>query len=147
MQAQLRAGVKGLVGGHEPCQLPKTPVLHQHGVHAPRAGLAQRLRRLGQLPIRQEGVEGKVDPDPVEMAVGHGVRKVFVCEIAGAAAGVEAAQSHVHGIGPVLHGSGQRLAGSGGSKQFHPYFLPCCALKSWRFKSETSFLAWVASSR
>ena len=125
VQAHLSAGVEGLIRGHLPGQKPQAPVLHQHRVHAPGACLAEGLRRLGQLPVGEEGVEGQVDLHPMPVAVVHGLGKGVIGKIPGAAAGVEAAQAHVHGIGPVLHGGQQGLRRPGRGEKLH-YFRPCC---------------------
>ena len=138
----------GLIRGHQPCQLPQAPILHQHRVHAPGGCLSQDLRRLGQLPVGEQGVQGEIDLHSALVTVVHGPGKVLVRKISGAAAGVKAAQAHVYSVGPVLHGGQQGLIGPGGGEQLHsPHFLPCWALKSWRFRSEISPLAWAASSR
>ena len=116
VQAHLCAGVEGLIRGHQPCQLPQAPILHQHRVHAPGGCLSQDLRRLGQLPVGEQGVQGEIDLHSALVTVVHGPGEVLVRKISGAAAGVKAAQAHVYSVGPVLHGGQQGLIGPGGGE-------------------------------
>ena len=61
-QAHLGAGVEGYVRHDFPRQRQKSPVLHQYGVYAHGAGFFQRVRRLYQLPVGQQGVQRQKDP-------------------------------------------------------------------------------------
>ena len=147
VQAHLSAGVEGNIGRNFPGQPPDAPVLDENGVHPHVRGFFQGLGGGRQLPVRHQGVQGQIHLHPPQMAVGHGLPELLVREIPGAAPGVEPAEAHVHGVCPVLHGGHHGLPAPGGAQQLHHWPRPCWALNSWRFSSEASFLAWVASSR
>ena len=149
VEAHLGAGVKGHIGGNFTGQVPHAPVLYQHGVHAHGAGLSQGLRRLGQLPVGDQGVQREIHLHAPQVAVGHGIGKFLIGKVPGALAGVEGAEAHIHRVRPGLHRRLQGLPGPGGCQKLGHYRLPCCccSLKIWRFNSLTSFLAALASSR
>ncbi|CAN3974220.1 Aminopeptidase pepS, partial [Dysosmobacter welbionis] len=68
-QAHLGAGVEGQIRQRPAQQAEQPPVLHQHRVHPQAAGLNGCLQRLGQLPVRHQGVQRQKDPDPPLVAV------------------------------------------------------------------------------
>ena len=118
-QAHLRAGVEGHVRHDLPRQRQQAPVLHQYGVHAHGAGLAQRLRRLYQFPVGQQGVQRQKDPHAPQMAIRHRRRKFPVGKVPGAAPRVERAEAHIHRVRAGLDGGDERVEAAGGGEKLH----------------------------
>ena len=148
-KAHLCAGVEGQVGDDLLCQRQKSPVLHEHRVHAHGVGAAQCLRRLRQLAIRHQRVQRQEYPHPAQMAVPHRRRKFLVGKIPRAPPRIERAEAHIHRVRAALHGGDQRVNPSRGrQKLHHPRRLFWfCAFCSLRRSSDASFLARLASSR
>ena len=149
--AHLGAGMEGQVRQGLPQQVEKAPVLHQDGVHPQAAGHPGGLQGQGQLPVRQQGVQGQKDPDAPDMAVPDGGGKFLIGEVFGAPAGVEISPAQIHRAAAALDGGPQRLRRSGGGKQFQSHYLRlsrrCWSRKTSRFSSLTSAWALEASSR
>ena len=114
MNAHLRTGVDLHRGGDFPAHGNQTQVLDNKGVHTQLGRPANQFRRLGQLPVRGQGVQRQVDPDAADVAIGDGLPEVVQGEIPGAHAGVEAAGAQVNGIRAVLDRGPQGLHGACG---------------------------------
>ena len=145
VQRHLCARVQRHIGDHRAQRLVNAPVLHQYRVHAVFARPPRRLGERGQLAVGHQRVERQVDLHPPQMAITHRRQKFLIAEVSGAAARVEAAKAHIHGVRAVLHGGDQRLASARGREQLRHYFL-FCNLNSSRLSSLTSFFACAASS-
>ena len=91
-------------------------VLNQHRVHTHLTGLDGQLCRGGELPVREQGIEGQINFCTPKMAVRNRRRRLFLGKIFGAAAGVEVPESQIDGVRPVLHGGGYRLRRPGGGE-------------------------------
>ena len=150
--AHLGAGVKGQVGKRPPEQVKKAPVLDQHRVHPQPGGGPGGFQSLGQLPVRQEDVQGEKDPDPPDMAPGHRLGKLLLGKVLSPPAGVEGPPAQVYGPGAALRGGPQGLRRSGGGQQLRPHLEPRLSRRCWRrttsrFSSLTWLWAFPASSR
>ena len=136
-------------------QAEQPPVLHQHRVHPQAAGLNGCLQRLGQLPVRHQGVQRQKDPDPPLVAVGQGGGELLIRKIFRAPAGVEGAPAQVHRVRAVLDRRPQSLRRTGGGQQLRPHPRSfrawassfCWRRKTSRLSSLTSAWALPASSR
>ena len=137
-----------------PEHVEKTPVLYQDGVHTQAGGRPGSLDGAGQLPVRQQGVQGQKHPHAPLVAIAQGIGKFLVGEIFGAAAGVELAPAQIDGAGTILYGCPEGFRGAGGGEEFDVHqrlrlalSRRCCRRKISRFSSLTSLWAWLASSR
>ena len=162
-KAHLGAGVEGQVRQGLPEQVKKAPVLDQHRVHPQPGGGAGGFQGLGQLPVREEDVQGEEDPRSPDMAPGQGLGELLLREVPGPPAGVEGPPAQIDGVRAVLHGGPQRLRGAGGGQQLRQegaalqgqgtaHLEPRLSSRCWsrttsRFSSLTWLWAFPASSR
>ena len=145
-QAHLGAGVERYVRHDLTGQGQQTPVLHQYGVHAHITGLAQRLCRLFQLAVRQQGVQRQKDPHASQMAVRHCRSEFLIGEVFGTAPRVKGAEAHIYRVRAGLDGGNEGVEAAGGGEELH-HPLRFCWDCSLRRSSAASFLARLASSR
>ena len=162
-KAHLGAGVEGQVRQGLSEQVKKAPVLDQHRIHPQPGGGAGGFQGLGQLPVRQENVQGEKDPHAPDMAVRHSLGELLLREVPGPPAGVEGPPAQVHGSCAVGCGGLQGLRGPGGGQQFRrdgaalqsqrtAHLEPRLSSRCWsrttsRFSSLTWLWAFPASSR
>ena len=117
MDAHLRAGVNGQIRCDLLRQRQHAPILHQNRVDAHAGRLAQQLRGFAQLTVGEQCIQREIDLDAAQMAVAHRLSKRFVGKIPGAAAGVECAEAHIHGIRAALHRGHHGLPRTGGREK------------------------------
>ena len=109
VQAHLRRGVQRHVGNDFLQRRQNAPVLHQDRVHAAlRRGARLRGKR-GELAVGDEGVERQIDLHAPQMAIRDRRAEFLVREVPRAAARVERAKAHIHGVRTALHGGNKRL--------------------------------------
>ena len=109
VQAHLRRGVQRHVGNDFLQRRQNAPILHQDRVHAAlRRGARLRGKR-GELAVGDERVERQIDLHAPQMAIRNRRAEFFVREVPRAAARVERAKAHIHGVCAALHGGNKRL--------------------------------------
>ena len=109
MQAHLRRGVQRHVGNDFLQRRQNAPILHQDRVHAAlRRGARLRGKR-GELAVGDERVERQIDLHAPQMAIRDRRAEFLVREVPRAAARVERAKAHIHGIRTALYGGNKRL--------------------------------------
>ena len=118
VNAHLGGGVDRDGRGNGPAQLHQAQILDDKGVHTDPGGGPNDLGGLGQLPVGDQDIEGQMDLDAPDVAVGHGLPELFQGEIFRAPAGVEDVETQVHRVGPVLYGGPQGIHGAGGGEKF-----------------------------
>ena len=109
MDGHLGAAVDGNAGGDLTAQLHHAQVLHDKGINIILRGIADQLRRLGHLPVGDEGVEGQVHLHAPDMAVFNGIHQRLGSKVFRALPRVERAAAEVHGVSAVLNGRAQSL--------------------------------------
>ena len=109
VQAHLRRGVQRHVGNNFLQRCQNAPVLHQDCVHtALRRGARLRGKR-GELAVGDERVERQIDLHAPQMAIRDRRAEFLVREVPRAAARVERAKAHIHGVCAALYGGNKRL--------------------------------------
>ena len=109
MQAHLRRGVQRHVGNNFLQRRQNAPILHQDRVHAAlRRGARLRGKR-GELAVGDERVERQIDLRAPQMAIKDRRAEFLIGEVPRAAARVERAKAHIHGVRTALHGGNKRL--------------------------------------
>ena len=124
VDGHLGGGVDGQVGGYLPHHPQHPHVLHQHRVGPQGGGLGGKLRRLGQLPVGEQGIEGQIYLGSPHMAIRNRRRKFLPGEILRVAAGVKVPVSQIDGVRAVLYGRRHGLHRPGGGKQFQHTIPP-----------------------
>ena len=109
MQAHLRRSVQRHVGNNFLQRRQNTPILHQDHVYAAlRRGARLRGKR-GELAVGDERVERQIDLHVPQMAIRDRRAEFLVREVPRAAARVERAKAHIHGVRTALYGGDERL--------------------------------------
>ena len=109
VQAHLRRGVQRHVGNNFLQRRQNAPILHQDRVHAAlRRGARLRGKR-GELAVGDERVERQIDLRAPQMAIKDRRAEFLIGEVPRAAARVERAKAHIHGVRTALHGGNKRL--------------------------------------
>ena len=109
MDGHLGTAVDGNAGGNLTAQLHHAQVLHDKGVNIILRGIANQLRRLGHLPVGDQGIEGQVNLHAPDMAVFNGLHQRLGSEVFCALPRVECAAAQIHGVSAVLNGRAQSL--------------------------------------
>ena len=118
VEGHLGGGVDGQIGDDLAEHPQHAQILNEHRVGADGAGLGGHLRRLRQLPVGEQGVEGQVDLRPPQVAIRNRRRKLLLREIFRVAAGVKVPVPQIDGVGAVLNSRRHGLHGPGGGEQF-----------------------------
>ena len=109
VQAHLRRGVQRHVGNNFLQRRQNAPILHQDRVHAAlRRGARLRGKR-GELAVGDERVERQIDLHAPQMAIRNRRAEFLVREVPRAAARIERAKAHIHGVCAALYGGNKRL--------------------------------------
>ena len=113
MDRHLGAAVDGDVGGDLAAQLHHAQILDDEGVHIVLGGVADQLGKLGHFPVRDQGIQGKVNLHAPDVAVLHRLGQGLRCKILCALPRVKHAAAQVNGVGAVLHRGPEGLHGPG----------------------------------
>ena len=124
VDGHLGGGVDQQVGGHLAHHPQHTHVLYQHRIGPQAAGLGGELRRLGQLPVGEQGVQGQIHLGAPHMAIRNRRRKFLPGEILRVAAGIKISVSQIDGVRAVLYSRRHGLHGPGGGEQFQHTIPP-----------------------
>ena len=90
-------------------RIENAPVLHQDRVHAALRRGARLFRKRGKLAVGDERVERQIDLHAPQMAIRDRRAEFLVREVPRAAARVERAKAHIHGVCAALYGGNKRL--------------------------------------
>ena len=118
VNAHLGGGVDGNGRRQLANQLHQPQVLDDEGVHPQPGGGADDVRGRQHLPVRDQDIQRQMDLHAPDVAVGHRLLQLFQGKVFRAPAGVERVEAQIDRVGPILHGSPQRVHGAGGREKF-----------------------------
>ena len=103
MYAHLRAGMHGYAGERLLYQKHQAQILNNHGIGTQAVQKTQHLFCHRQFGLLDQGIEGDINPSPIQVRVTDGCRQGFFIKT-GTCSGAKASGAEVYGISPILYG-------------------------------------------